>query len=127
MTERDRGSDLAIAAVLCGGIAVVGAATVLLVSPALLVGLLPDGFGDIEPDRMMAGFVGVFSTLAIIVLVLAARRGPVSGLRVALVAALAIVSIGCGLRAFVPDEEAEPIPENTCVAYSGGRHTCPGG
>jgi hypothetical protein len=46
------------------------------------------------------------------------------------IAVLVMVAAVAGLAALVGDparRDSPPAPENACVAYSGGRHTCPGG
>lgn len=114
-----------------GGLALLGGAlllvlagvAVLIVSPASFVSLLPGRFAE---GGITAWVVAGFSAGAAAVLAIPRGRG--RGLRGVVITLLVVVAVVSGIHAIKNGPAAKsPAPENTCVAYSGGRHTCPGG
>ncbi|WP_143133767.1 hypothetical protein [Actinoplanes philippinensis] len=99
---------------------------VLLVSPASFVSLMP---GWLAKDGSTSSAVWLVAGLsAALAVVVAVRRGPVRWLRGTVITVLVTGALLCGVYAFATGPAGRsPVPENTCVAYSGGRHTCPGG
>jgi hypothetical protein len=110
--------------ILGGGLAAVVVLLVLLVvSPASFVSLLPGWFAE---GSTTAWLVAGLSALAAAILAIPPGRG--DGLRGATITVLLLVAAGSGIYALKSGTTDEPpAPENTCVAYSGGRQTCPGG
>ncbi|MFC7531644.1 hypothetical protein [Actinoplanes sp. GCM10030250] len=108
--------------------ATIGAAVLLVVSPAVFISLLPDWFTDDGAHRATASVVaGLGAGAAAFV---AAWRGGSPRLRGALITVILLVAAGYGMHALKrqpAEDSSPPTPENTCVAYSGGHHTCPGG
>jgi hypothetical protein len=127
--ESDPGERRVSVLALLGGAVLGGiAATALLVallvvSPASFVSLLPDWLVEDGSSGNTAWIIA--GCCAAAAGALAMRRGRAQGLRVAAVTALLLVAAAYGTQAL--RTEREPTPENTCVAYSGGRQTCPGG
>ncbi len=125
-TERRFGGLALLGGAVLGGAAALAAlAALLVVSPASFVSLLPDWFGSAQSAAwLLAALSGVAAgALALI-------RGRGQSLRVVAITILLLVTAAYGAHAFqggaAPDG-SPPTPANTCVAYSGGRHTCPGG
>jgi hypothetical protein len=110
-------------AILLAAVLAALAAAVLVVSPASFVGLLPGWFTEgASTAWIVAGFSAATAA------VLAIPRGRGRGLRGVLITFLLVIALGAGVQAVKAGAaEEQPAPENTCVAYSGGRHTCPGG
>jgi hypothetical protein len=110
--------------ILGGGLAAVVVLLVLLVvSPASFVSLLPGWFAE---GSTTAWLVAGLSAAAAAILAIPPGRG--GGLRGATITVLLLVAAGSGIYALKSGTTDEPpTPENTCVAYSGGRQTCPGG
>ncbi|MEU8663932.1 hypothetical protein [Actinoplanes philippinensis] len=98
----------------------------LVVSPAAFVSLMP---GWLAKDGFTPSAVWLVAGLsAVLAAVVAVRRGPVRWLRGTVITVLVTGALLCGVYAFATGAASRsPVPENTCVAYSGGRHTCPGG
>lgn len=115
-----------------GGLPILGGAllaavavliVLLVLSPASFVSLLPGWFAE---GGSTAWIVAGLSAVAAAVLAIAPGRG--RGLRGLAITFLLLVAAGAGIHALTNGPLQEPpAPENTCVAYSGGRHTCPGG
>ncbi|MEU4620339.1 hypothetical protein AB0G04_10230 [Actinoplanes sp. NPDC023801] len=125
--ESRSGRTTALAAVVLLGLAALALLAVLLVvSPAAFVSLLPGWFSGDGSAQAAAWLVaGLSAALAAIV---GARREVAGPLRGAVIALLITVAGVGAVYAFSTElERRNPVPENTCVAYSGGRHTCPGG
>ena len=110
-------------AVLGGFAAAVVLAVLLAVSPASFVSLLPDWFADDGLSRATAWLVTALCAVAAAALALLHGRG--RRLRAALITLLLLAAAGFGLHGLTGDPA--PPPDHTCVAYSGGHHTCPGG
>ncbi|WP_433794776.1 hypothetical protein [Actinoplanes sp. CA-252034] len=118
--------------VVAGGTVLLGFAALavlialLVVSPAAFVSLLPEWLTKDHPAGTVAWLVaGLSAGLAAVV---AVRRGPVQWFRGAVITVLVTVAALCAIYALTSDSaRRDPAPESTCVAYSGGRHTCPGG
>jgi hypothetical protein len=125
-----RFSSLAVlgGAVLVGFAALTVLVALLVVSPASFVSLLPGWFTEDGSGRTVAWLIAGLSAAA--AAVLAVRRDPAQRLRGVMITVLVVVAGGFGMLALKSGPTREgpaPTPENTCVAYSGGRHTCPGG
>lgn len=104
------------------GLAVLAA--LLVVSPASFVSLLPDWFAEDGSGGIGAWVVAGLSAAGAAVLTVRRRVRPLRGI---VVAVLVLVAAGAVAHALGTSSRDKPAPENTCVAYSGGRHTCRGG
>lgn len=111
-------------AVLGGFVVAVALVVLLLVSPAAFVSLMPGWVATEESNRntelVLAGLCA--AAAGAMALLLRGRAPVVRGVFITL---LLVVASVFGLHATT--SERTPVPENTCVAYSGGSHTCPGG
>jgi hypothetical protein len=123
--ERRAGGLAVLGGAVLGGIAAAVVLVALLVlSPASFVSLLPDWFVEDGSSRAAAWIVAGLSASAAGALAL--RRGRAGRFRVVAVTVLLLVAAAYGTHALRTASEPPPR-ESTCVAYSGGRHTCPGG
>ena len=124
-TERRHGGLALLGGAVLGGAAALAALAVLLVvSPAAFVSLLPDWFGSARGAAWLLAALSVVAAGA-----LALIRGRGQGLRVVAITVLLLVTAAYGAHAFrgAASDDSPPTPENTCVAFSGGSQTCPGG
>ncbi|WP_127503390.1 hypothetical protein [Actinoplanes solisilvae] len=124
--SKPSGLALFAGVVLGGFAALLALGALLLASPASFVSLLPDSFADDESGRALAWIVAGLCAAAAAALTL--RRGRSSRFRAGLVTVLLLLVAGYGIQALADlKARTDPTPENTCVAYSGGHQTCPGG
>jgi hypothetical protein len=126
--RRLSGTTVAAGTVLIGFAALAVLVLLLLVSPAAFVSLMPGRLTSDGSDRTAAWLIAGLG--AGVAAVLAALRGRAPRLRGVVITGLVVVAVVSGLYAFTTDPArngSDPKPVSTCVAYSGGRHTCPGG
>lgn len=110
--------------ILFGYVAVAALAVLLVMSPAAFVSLMPGWLGTDDSESITAGLV---AALCIVLAgLLAVNSRPIQPLRALTIGCLVMGAVVLGLYA-TKLATTTPIPENTCVAYSGGSHTCPGG
>jgi hypothetical protein len=121
--RRTSGLTLLAGAVLGGFGAVAGLSLLLFVSPAAFVSALPGLFSDggQTSEWVVAGLSAAAAAILIV-------GGRFSGFRSVVITVLLVTAAGFAVHAFKSGSTQDtPGPENTCVAYSGGRQTCPGG
>jgi hypothetical protein len=126
--RRISGVALFGAVVLGAFAALVALGALLVASPASFVSLLPESFAEDESHGTTAWIVAGLCAAAAFALTL--RRGRSSRFRAAVVTVLLLVTAGYAIHALAGRSARDghaPAPENTCVAFSGGRQTCPGG
>lgn len=118
--ERPAGGPVLVSGTLLAVVAVLGA--LLVVSPASFVSILPGWLGAGGSASWAVAGAGAAAAA-----ILAVPRGRGQGLRAATITVLLIIAGLSVVHALKTGAGDPPAPENTCVAYSGGSQTCPGG
>ena len=120
MDDERRVSALVLVSGTLLAVVVVLGALLVVVSPASFVSLVPGRLGG-SASWVIAG------AGALAAAILAAPRGRGQGLRATMITVLLIIAGLSAVHALKTAAEDPPAEENTCVAYSGGSQTCPGG
>ncbi|XVU23917.1 hypothetical protein ACQPZJ_42885 [Actinoplanes sp. CA-054009] len=129
--ERVGGSLAVLGGALLGAfLAVIVLGALFVVSPASFVSLLPDWLVDGGSHRDYGWVLVGIGVVAALVLAFRDRGSRAQVTRGAVIVVVVLLGAGLGILAYkhrALPEKPEPAPVNTCVAYSGGRQTCPGG